>query len=97
LAVGTSYIINRGKIKYAWITIAPMLFVGITTVYAAVLNIKNIYLPQTSDSTTFTQGTINMTLSVVILGCAFVVFYNAITQWIKAYSNRNTMQQATDE
>ena len=97
LAVGTSYIINRGKIKYAWITIAPMLFVGITTVYAAILNIENIYLPQTSDSATFTQGTINLTLSVVILGCAFVVFYNAITQWIKAYSNRNTMQQATDE
>ena len=97
LAVGTSYIINRGRIKYAWITILPMLFVGITTVYAAILNIKNIYLPQTSDSTTFTQGTINLTLSIVILGCAFVVFYNAIPQWIKAYTNRHTSQLPFNE
>ena len=31
LAIGTSFIINRGKAKYAWITVVPMVFVGITT------------------------------------------------------------------
>ena len=86
LAVGTSYIINRGKLKYAWITIAPMLFVGVTTVYAAVLNILNIYLPQTLHADTFTQGMINLALSVVILGCSLVVFYNAVPQWFSAYT-----------
>jgi carbon starvation protein len=46
LAIGTSFIINRGRAKYAWVTILPMTFVGITTLTAAILNIKNIYIPQ---------------------------------------------------
>jgi len=88
LAVGTSYIINRGKIKYAWITIVPFIFIGFTTVYAGLMNIFNIYLPQLQDSKTLVQGIINLALSVTILGCACVVFYNAIPTWIKAFNNR---------
>ena len=37
LTVGTSFIINRGRIKYAWVTILPMVFVGVTTMTAAYL------------------------------------------------------------
>ena len=48
LAVGTSYIINNGKAKYAWVTIAPMAFVGITTLTAGWKNIFGLYLPQIS-------------------------------------------------
>jgi carbon starvation protein len=91
LAVGTSYIINRGKINYAWITIVPFVFIGFTTVYAGLMNIFNIYLPQLHDSKTMIQGIINLVLSVTILGCAFVVFYNSVPQWIKAYKNRKKM------
>ncbi len=88
LAVGTSYIINRGKIKYAWITIFPFIFIGFTTIYAGVMNIFNIYLPQLQDDKTMMQGVVNLVLSITILGCAFVVFYNAIPTWIKAYKSR---------
>ena len=85
LAVGTSYIINRGRIKYAWITIIPFVFVGFTTLYAGFSNIINIYFPQVLIGETLVQGIINLTLSVLIIFCACIVFYNAITQWIKAY------------
>ncbi len=85
LAVGTSYIINRGKIKYAWITIVPFVFIGFTTLYAGFTNIINIYLPQVLKSETLVQGIINLTLSGVIIFCACVVFSNAIPKWIKAY------------
>lgn len=88
LAVGTSYIINRGKIKYAWITIIPFIFIGFTTVYAGVMNIFNIYLPQLSDSKTMVQGIINLALSLTILTCAAVVFYNSIPDWFRAYRER---------
>lgn len=88
LAVGTSYIINRGKIKYAWITIVPFIFIGFTTVYAGVMNIFNIYLPQLSDSKTLVQGIINLVLSLTILTCAAVVFYNSIPDWFRAYRER---------
>lgn len=88
LAVGTSYIINRGKIKFAWITIVPFVFIGFTTIYASLTNIFNIYLPQLNNSATLVQGLVNLVLSLTILVCAFVVFYNAIPTWIKAFKER---------
>ncbi len=35
LCVGTSYIIKTGKIKYVWVTAVPMVFMFVTTFYAA--------------------------------------------------------------
>lgn len=84
LAVGTSFIINRGKIKYAWITILPMTFVGLTTIIAGIMNLINIYWPQMLTTETRVPGAINLGLTVIIMVCAFVVLYNAIPQWIRA-------------
>lgn len=47
LAVCTTFLINMGKAKYAPITAIPMLFVGVTTLTAGVLSIKNIFWPLT--------------------------------------------------
>jgi carbon starvation protein len=47
LAVCTTFLINMGKAKYAPITALPMLFVGVTTLSAGVLSIKNIFWPLT--------------------------------------------------
>jgi len=47
LAVSTTFLINMGKAKYAWITAVPMLFVGVTTLTAGVLSIENIFWPLT--------------------------------------------------
>ncbi len=91
LAVGTSYIINRGKIKYAWITIVPFVFIGFTTLYAGFLNIFNIYLPQLRNGETIVQGIINLSLSGVIIFCAFVVYYNTIPKWSKVYKGATTI------
>jgi carbon starvation protein len=84
LAVGTSYIINRGKIRYAWITIVPMAFVGITTFYAGFLNLKNIYIPQLAISTTMVQGIINLTLTVLIMISAVVIIWDSVPKWLAA-------------
>jgi carbon starvation protein len=91
LAVGTSYIINRGRIRYAWITIIPMLFVGFTTITAAILNIKNIYLPQAADPASAIPGIINLVLTLVILVCVIIIFSNAIPAWVKAFRERGTV------
>lgn len=84
LAVGTSFIINRGRAKYAWVTIVPMIFVGVTTITAACMNVMNIYLPQVANSATRVPGIINLSLTVLILACVFVVFFNAIPKWVEA-------------
>jgi len=85
LVVGTSYIINRGKIKYAWITILPMIFVGVTTLTAGWENITNIYLPQAIDAKTRVGGLINMTLTIIIVICVLIILSDAVPKWIKVW------------
>ncbi|MCX6244432.1 MAG: carbon starvation protein A [Bacteroidetes bacterium] len=85
LAIGTSWIINQGKIRYAWITILPMTFVGITTLTAGILNIKNIYLPQAADPGLRIHGIINMTLTVVIMLSVVIIIKDALPQWLAAW------------
>jgi carbon starvation protein len=85
LAIGTSYIINRGMIRYCWITIIPMIFVGITTITGGVMNLINIYIPQMMTDKTVVQGTINTMLTVVILVCVLMIISEAIPKWIKIY------------
>ena len=90
LAVGTSFIINRGRKKYAWVTILPMLFVGITTMAATFLNIKNIYIPQVAETTTLVPGLINLILTVSIIICVIIIFWNAVPKWIEAYKQKSS-------
>jgi carbon starvation protein len=87
LAIGTSFIINRGRVKYAWVTIVPMTFVGITTLTAGFLNIKNIYLPQSQNNATMVPGLINLILTISIMICVLVIVYNALPAWIRAVKN----------
>ncbi|MCK9203364.1 MAG: carbon starvation protein A [Bacteroidales bacterium] len=85
LAIGTSFIINNGKAKYAWITIVPMIFVGITTLWAGVMNITGIYIPQLSAPKFFVQGLINLLLTGVIMLCVVIILKDAFPGWIKGY------------
>ncbi|MGB8490435.1 MAG: carbon starvation protein A [Bacteroidales bacterium] len=97
LAIGTSFIINRGRIKYAWVTLLPMLFVGVTTLTAAYLNIKNIYIPQAQEPETLLPGLINLTLTVLIIICVFVILLNAVPQWIRAANPKLFRPQSIPE
>ncbi|MCX6225761.1 MAG: carbon starvation protein A, partial [Bacteroidia bacterium] len=83
LVVGTSYIINRGRRRYSWVTILPMTFVGITTLYAGIMNVINIYYPQMITRATMVPGMINFILTIVIIICLFVIFGNALPKWFR--------------
>jgi hypothetical protein len=62
-----------------------MIFVGVTTVTAAFLNIRNIYMPQVLDPATFVPGLINLILTGSILVSVAIIFYNAIPKWLAGY------------
>src|SRR3954465_1062093 len=47
LCVGTSVIINAGRVKYAWTTMFPLAFVASTTLYAGWRSIFDNFLPLT--------------------------------------------------
>jgi len=84
LAVGTSYLINHGKIKYAWVTLIPMIFVLVVTFIACFLNMKNLYIPQLSNAATLVQGIINLILTVLIMISALIILRDAVPQWFRA-------------
>ena len=84
LTIGTSYLINRGRAKYAWVTIIPLVFVGVTTLTAGWMNIQNIYLPQLSVEETFLQGIINAILTVLIMASLVVIFLDAVPKWVQS-------------
>jgi carbon starvation protein len=88
LAIGTTFIINRGKARYAWITIIPMIFVGITTLTAGCMNMVNIYYPQLFAEGTIVQGIINLILTLIIMLCVFIIIGNALPRWIKGYRGK---------
>lgn len=85
LVIGTSYLINRGKIRYAWITIIPMLFVGTTTFTAGIMNIKGIYLPMMLDPTHRFDGIVSTILTIIIMISAVVILVDTVPQWISAW------------
>jgi carbon starvation protein len=67
LAVGTTFLVNMGKARYAWITAVPMLFVGVTTITAAVLSIRDIFWPMTAKPATAFQGYLDSALMALFL------------------------------
>jgi carbon starvation protein len=91
LVVGTTYIINRGRAKYAWVTIIPMVFVILTTLTACFTNITNIYYPQLLVSKTMVQGTINLVLTGIIMTCAIVIIFDAVPKWIKTIKGERAL------
>jgi carbon starvation protein len=91
LAVGTTYIINLGKIRYAWTTLVPMVFVGVTTIYAGITNITGIYIPQLEEPKHFTIGLINMILTIVIIASVLLILKDCIPIWVRAWRKRSPL------
>ncbi len=94
LAVSTTFLINMGKQKYAWITGVPMCFVGVTTVTAGVLGIKNIFWPLTSKpGQVFTGYLDTILMTIFIVGVVLVVF-DAVRRWIAVLKGAPAPQEA---
>lgn len=83
LAVATSAIINAGKVRYAWVTLVPMLFVSTTTLIACYLNIVDNFWPMTANPETAFHGYVNSILTMVIMACAVIVLIEAFRRWYR--------------
>lgn len=86
LAVGTTFLVNMGRARYAWITAIPMVFVGVTTVTAGVLSIKNIFWPLTVNPKSSFTGYLDSALMALFIVGVILVVANAayrISQTLK--------------
>jgi carbon starvation protein len=94
LVIGTSFIINRGNARYAWVTIVPLLFVTVTTLVAGAMNIMNLFVPMVLSAKTQVEGIINLLLTVVIMGCVITVLADAVPRWISRIRGKQESVQA---
>jgi carbon starvation protein len=77
LAVVTTFLVNMGKAKYAWVTAVPMCFVGVTTLTAGYLSIKTIYWPLAHTPGKEFQGYLDSLLMLIFIVGVIVVLFEA--------------------
>jgi len=83
LAVGTTFLFNMGKARYAWLTAVPMVFVGTTTLTAGYQAIQKIFWPLTAKPATAFQGYLDSTLMTIFMAGVVLVGANVLRRcWL---------------
>jgi carbon starvation protein len=91
LTVGTTIILNTGKMKYAWVTAAPLAFLGVNTLYAGFLSVRDIFWPMTFNvdpAISFT-GWVQTSCTLIMMACVFVIIGAAMQRWRAVLSKRH--------
>jgi carbon starvation protein len=83
LCVGTTILLREApKRSYAWITAAPLCFVGTTTLTAGIQSVLTIYYPMSRVAATRVTGLVNLVVtSVLICGVVFIIA-GSFSRWL---------------
>jgi carbon starvation protein len=90
LTVGTTIIISMGKVRYSWVTIAPLTFLAVNTLYAGYLSIRDNFWPmaqQLDPKTSFT-GWVQTLCTIIMMACVFIIIGAAMRKWFTVLSSR---------
>jgi carbon starvation protein len=89
LCVGTSVIINMGKLKYAWVTGLPLAFVGVNTLYGGFLSIRDNFLPLTSNPLPAIQyqGWVDTGCTAIMMFLVSIIIVDSLLHWLKTGAN----------
>jgi len=85
LTVATTVIVNEGRSRYAATTLAPLLFLGTTTLAGGALSIRDIFLPLTRSvrpAEAF-KGWLNSGLTAVMMASVLFVLADAVPRWMR--------------
>ncbi len=91
LCIGTTVLLNMGKKKYLWVTVAPMVFVSITTLSAAWQNIWTNFLPLSHQPGKGFIGILNIGLTVAMMCGTLLIIGHSLVCWnqrLRAGSSR---------
>ncbi len=94
LAVVTVFLVNMGKARYAWLTAAPAILVGVTTVTAGVMSIKTIFWPMTKMPGKMAQGYLDSFLMAVFIVGVILVAGDAVRRIWKTLHGEPAPEQA---
>jgi carbon starvation protein len=79
LALVTTWLVNQGRGRYAWVTICPMLFVTTTTLTAGA------QVVETQFSRRDTVGYVNGGLTIFVIACVCTILLWAVARWLAAW------------
>jgi len=75
LAIGTTFLIRRGKQRYMWVTAVPMVFLAVTTITAGIQNVTINYYPK--------GDYLLSAISVIIILMIVAVLIDCIWKWLR--------------
>jgi carbon starvation protein len=81
LCVATTIIINSGKARYSWTTIAPLSFVATTTLVAGWMSITDNFWPLAQRPETAAQGYINTALTAILMAASVIILVDSVRRW----------------
>jgi len=84
LSVATTIIINIGRARYAWVTMAPLAFLTTSTLTAGVLSVRDNFWPMATgpNAALHVQGMIQSVITVVMMVLVIIILAAAVRKWI---------------
>jgi carbon starvation protein len=96
LSVVTTWLINNGRGRYAWLTILPMIFVIATTSTAGIQLSSGKFVKQLVDGfrsgnyANTLQGGLNLFLTLFILAAVLLIVSEAVMRWVRSARRTNS-------
>jgi len=85
LCAATTLTINRGRARYAWVTLLPLAFVGVATETAGYQLIRDQFLPKLIRSGVpdkVFQGYLLSSVCVLAMVALVVIFLDSLRRWL---------------
>jgi carbon starvation protein len=105
LAIGTSVLINMGRARYVWVTMVPLAFMCVNTLWAGWLNIGVNYLrPQllagspgvlAAFAAAPVTARVQCLLTLAVMGLLVVVLVDSVPRWVRALSRGERVAPAS--
>jgi carbon starvation protein len=90
LTTATTILFNMGKARYSWVTVAPLSFLAVNTLYAGFLSVRDTFWPMAlnPDPTTSFTGWVQTVCTVVMMACVFIIIGAATRRCVAVLSSR---------
>jgi carbon starvation protein len=84
LSVGTTILVNKGKVKYIWATLVPLCFLATTTLTAGFMSVKNQFWVMATgpNEALHVTGYIQSFLTITMMLLVVVILATAVHKWL---------------
>ncbi|MDB4976897.1 MAG: cstA [Myxococcaceae bacterium] len=99
LCAATTLTINRGRARYAWVTLLPLSFVGVATETAGYQLIRDQFYPKlilSGQADKVFQGWLLSSLCVLAMAALVFIFLDSARRWLKSGGSNQAAIQAAE-